>query len=140
MNTLKINHLAVWVSIILAHLLGFVWYGVLFMKPWMEFTGVTAESAEANSPETSLWILNAVAIIAPIYLMAWLFSKLGIVSGVKGAGIGFLLAFCFHHLPLMNSNMFAGEPYPLAWITGGYVVAYAIIAGFILGAWTKRTT
>jgi len=39
----------------------------------------------------------------------------------------------------MNSNMFAGEPYGLAWITGGYVVVSLTIAGFILGSWVKKS-
>lgn len=139
MNTTKINHLAVWVSIIVAHALGFLWYGLLFNEPWMRLTGITAEKAAVNSPGAAIWILNAVAIISPIYLIAWLFSKLNISDGLRGSLIAFLIAFTFHHLPLMNSNMFAQQPYALAWIDGGYVVAYSTIAGFILAVWTKRS-
>jgi hypothetical protein len=34
--------------------------------------------------------------------------------------------------------MFAGEPYWLAWITGGYSLTWLTGSGYILGAWTKR--
>jgi hypothetical protein len=37
----------------------------------------------------------------------------------------------------MSGNMFAGEEYGLAWITGGFGLVGLAISGFILGAWTK---
>lgn len=92
---------------------------------------------EHGSMNAGIWILNSVAIIAPIYLLARLFTKMSVTSGLQGALIAFLIVFCFHHLPLMNANMFAGEPYGLAWITGGYSLTWLTVSGFILGAWKK---
>jgi hypothetical protein len=138
MNNLKINHLAVWICIVLMHAFGFLWYGPLFGETWMALVNIDQATMEQGSTEASLWILNSVAIIAPIYLMAWLFTKMNVTSGVQGAGIAFLVIFCFHHLPVMNANMFAGFPYGLAWITGGYVLAWLTVSGFILGTWTKQ--
>ena len=138
MNNVRINHLAVWVSIILMHALGFLWYGVLFGDAWMTFVGIDQETMENDSGSAGLWILNTVAIVASIYMIAWILAKLNVTSGVRGMGLSVLIAFCIHHLPLMNSNMFAGEPYGLAWITGGYVMAGLGIAGFILGSWLKK--
>jgi hypothetical protein len=37
----------------------------------------------------------------------------------------------------MVTNMFAQQPYGLAWITGGFDMVGMTISGFILGAWTK---
>ena len=138
MNNLKINHLAVLVAVVLMHALGFLWYGPLFGEKWMALVGLDQASMESDSMNPGIWILNTVAIVAPIYLLAWLFTKLDVTSGIRGAGIAFLISFCFHHLALMNTNMFAGEPYVLAWITGGYVLTGMTISGFILGAWIKR--
>jgi hypothetical protein len=94
---------------------------------------------ESDSMEAGLWITNFIASLAPVYLLAWLFTKLDITSGLRGAVIAFLIAFCFHHLPLMSANMFAGEHYGLAWITGGFSIVGWTLSGFILGAWTKRS-
>ena len=138
MNNLKINHLAVWVCIILMHVLGFLWYGPLFGEKWMALVGIDQASMEEDSMSAGIWILNAVSIIAPIYLLSWLFVQLNITSGIRGAIVAFLITFCFHHLGVMNANMFAGEPYGLAWITGGYSLAGFTISGFILGSWVKR--
>jgi hypothetical protein len=139
MNNLKINHLAVIVCVVLLHVLGFLWYGPLFGEKWMSLIGIDMATVEANPPSPAVWFLNFVAVVAPLYLLAWLFTKLNVTSGGRGAVIGFLIAFCFHHLWVMNNNMFAGAPYPLAWIVGGYSLAAFTLSGFILGAWTKKT-
>ena len=139
MNNLKINHLAVIVCIVLMHVLGFVWYGPLFGERWMDYVDLDMETMQSMSMGASIWVLNFVAIAAPIYLLAWLLVKLDVTSGARGAVIAFLITFCFHHLGVMNANMFAREAYGLAWITGGYSLAGLTIAGFILGAWTKKT-
>jgi hypothetical protein len=136
MKNLKINHLAVLVCVIFLHILGAIWYGTLFLETWTGMVGLDME----NPPEAgiSLWIMNFIAQVAPVYLLAWLFTKLDVTSGVRGAGIAFLITFCFHHLSLMSGNMFAGQPYGLAWITGGFSVVGLTISGFILGSWIKR--
>src|SRR5687768_3563473 len=133
MNNLKINHLAVWVCVVLVHGLGFLWYGPLFGERWMALVGLDLETMQNSSTSAGIWILNSLAIIAPLYVLAWLFTKLDVTSGLRGAGIALLISFCFHHLSVMNANMFAGVPYGLAWITGGYNLAGMTISGFILG-------
>jgi hypothetical protein len=138
MNNLKINHLAVWICIILMHAFGFLWYGPLFGEKWMAFVGIDQASMEAESAHPSIWILNTIAIVAPIYLLAWLFVRMNVTSGILGALTAFLITFCVHHLPLMNAHMFAGEPYGLAWITGGYSLTWLTVTGFVLGTWTKQ--
>lgn len=140
MDNLKINHLAVWICIVLMHGFGFLWYGPLFGEKWMAFVGYDQATMEQESMSASLWILNTVAIIAPIYLLAWLFVKLRVTTGAQGALIAFLIVFCVYHLPLMNGNMFARLPYGLAWITGGYSLVWLTVTGFILGTWVKRTS
>ncbi|MEO5603182.1 MAG: DUF1761 domain-containing protein [Cyclobacteriaceae bacterium] len=137
MKNLKINHPAAVVCIIVLHVLGFLWYGPLFGESWMRMVGLDMANMEANDPGIAVWILNFISCAASVYMLAWLFTKLDVRSGIRGAGIGFLIALCFHHFWTMSGNMFAGEPYALAWITGGYSLASLSICGFILGAWTK---
>jgi hypothetical protein len=139
MTHLKINHLAVLVCLILMHVLGFLWYGPLFGDQWMPMVGLNPENMEGGF-DAGLWITNLIASLAPLYLLAWLFTQLNVTSGMRGAVIAFLITFCFHHLSVMSGNMFAGEPYGLAWITGGFSLVGLSISGFILGAWTKRET
>jgi hypothetical protein len=119
------------------HAFGFIWYGPLFGDKWMSLVQIDQAAMEASSQHASIWVLNSVAIIASIYALAWVLKSLGVASGIRGAVIAFAIVFCMHHLPVMNANMFAGEPYGLAWITGGFSLAWMTISGFVLGAWVK---
>ena len=139
MNELKINHLAVVVCVVIMFAIGFLWYGPLFGERWMSMVKIDMAAVEANPPGMGIWITNIVSCVASLYMLAWLFTKLNVTEGLRGAMLGFLISFCFHHLNEMNSNGFAGAPYGLAWITGGYSLVSMTISGFILGAWTKKT-
>jgi hypothetical protein len=137
MNNVKINHLAVWACVILLHVLGFLWYGPLFGATWMKMVGLEMGNMEGGA-EAGVWITNLIATVAPVYLLAWLFDKLNVTSGGRGALIAFLITFCMHHLSVMSGNMFAGQPYGLAWIVGGFSLVGMTLSGFILGAWQKK--
>ncbi len=137
MKTLKINHAAVWVCFVLLQGLGFVWYGALFSEPWMEMVGLDLAAVEANPPGTGTWITNLIATIVPLYVLAWLFTKLNVDSAVRGAGIGLLLTFSFEFLSTMTGNMFAQHPYALVWITGGFNLVAMALSGAIIGGWKK---
>lgn len=136
---LKINHVAAIVCVIVLHILGFLWYGPLFGEKWMAMVELDLADAQSGSGEAGIWITNLVASAAQVYLLAWLFTKLNVTSGIRGAVIAFFVTLCIHHLPVMSGNMFAGEHYGLAWITGGFALVALSICGFILGAWTKRS-
>lgn len=137
MEQLKINHLAVWLNIVLLHILGFLWYGPIFGETWMEMVGLTMADAETGSGAAGMWITNFIATVVPMYTLAWIFTKVNVESGLKGLGIGFLIAFSFVFLSDMTGDMFAQNPYGLSWITGGFSMVGLSIAGFILGAWRK---
>jgi hypothetical protein len=134
---LKINHLAVWVCIVVVHALGFLWYGMVFRESWTALVELDPTKTQQTASETALWIANSVSIIAPIYLLAWLFVKVNVTSGVQGAIIGLLIIFCMYHLPQMTAYLFAARPYGLSWIHGGYYLVSFAIVGFVLGSWKK---
>ncbi|MDX2246726.1 MAG: DUF1761 domain-containing protein [Bacteroidia bacterium] len=137
MGQLTINHLAVWAGIVFLTILGFVWYGPLFGDQWMAMVGLDMATVEANPPGAGVWISNMIATIIPMYVLAWLFVKLEIESALYGAGIGLLIAFSFVFLSDMTGDMFAGNPYGLSWITGGFSMVGLAVGGAILGGWRK---
>ncbi len=138
MEKLKINHAAVWVGIVLMFALGFLWYGPLFGEKWMAFVGLDMTSASEMEGMTGIWISNIVSSVISMYFLAWLISRLSISTGIKGALLGLEIAFVFILLTTMVNNMYAQEPYGLAWITGGFSMAAFTINGFIMGAWSKK--
>lgn len=137
MENLKINHLAVWLSVVLLFALGFLWYGPLFGETWMGMVGLSREFMEANPPGAGIWISNVIGTVITVYVLAWLFTKLKINNALKGFIYGLLIAFSFNFLSTMVSGMYAQYPYGLAWITGGFDMTAMALSGLILGAWTK---
>jgi len=133
MKELKINHLAVWVAIVLLFVLGFIWYGPLFGDKWMGMVGVEADA----KPEIGTWITNIIASVLPVYLLAWLYTKLKVQTLLEGLCYGFLISFVFVFLTRMTNDMFAQNTYVLSWIVGGFSVVGMSLAGLILGAWPK---
>ena len=137
MKNQKINYAAVGVCFVVLFLQGFLWYSVIFDEIWMSMVGTDLATVEANPAGAGVWITNIISTILPIYFLAWLFKRMSVNTGMEGAMIGFFLTFTFVLLSDMTGGMFSGDPYGLAWITGGfYVVGYSIV-GFILGTWTK---
>ncbi len=136
MQEIKINHLAVLVSVIWMFFLGFMWYGPLFGEAWMGMVGLSMEDAE--QPSAGIWISNIIGSVAGIYMLAYLFVRMNIQSLVGGLLMGLAVGGVFNLLPAMVNNMFAQAPYGLAWITGGFQTLGWAIAGVILGAWTKK--
>ena len=137
-TTLKINHLAILVCLILSFALGFLWYGPLFGESWLAMVGLDEAAVAANPPGAGEWITNVISSLIPLYVMAWLFIKLDVRNGIRGALLALLIAFSFDFLHRMTSDMFAKAPYALVWITGGFDMVYLTISGFILGAWRKE--
>lgn len=137
MKDLKINHLAVLIAVVLQFVLGFLWYGPLFGEAWMGMVGLDMDTIMADPAGAGEWITNVVASAAGIYLLAWLYTKLGVASLGKGAWYGFLIGFVFVLLANMTTGMFAKDPYWLAWITGGFTTVGLTVGGAVLGAWTK---
>lgn len=138
MHSLRINHAAVWVCVLLFHVLGFLWCGPLFGEQWTAMVGLDPENMEGGG--AGLWVTNLVSAVAQLYALAWILSRMNIDNGVRGAIVAFVIAFCLYHLPLMRGNMFADRPYGLAWIVGGFDLLALTLSGFILGSWKKRVT
>jgi hypothetical protein len=138
MNSLKINYLAVLVSIVWLFVLGFLWYGPLFGEPWMKMVGLTMAEVEANPPGASIWIANIIGSGIPVLVLAYFFTKLDVRSAMTGLLYGFLIGFCFNLMPSIVNGLFAKDPYALSWVTGGFQIVGWSVTGVILGAWTKE--
>ncbi len=137
MNNLKINYLAVLVSVVWMFFLGFLWYGPLFGEAWLGMVGMDMATAEANPPGASIWMANIFASAMGVYALAWVCMKMGVESAVNGLMTGAFIGIAFNLLPGMVNGFFAQAPYGLAWIQGGFQVIGWSVAGVILGAWRK---
>ncbi len=135
MKTLKINHLAVLVIVVIAQIIPAIWYG-LFSDTWMKLNNFTMDFITENQSATP-YIASIISSIIIAYTMAYLFTKMNIQTGVQGLLTGALIGFAFTHVPNVVTSQFEFRPYALAWINGGVNIIIYTIAGFILGTWKK---
>jgi hypothetical protein len=132
------HHLASinWLSVLVAALSGFVigglWYGPLFQKPWMQLTGMTREKgAQASMPLTfgGAYVLNLIGAAGLAFLLG------GESSWQGGLHTGLLTGLFFIATSLGVIYLFEQRPLQLWFINAGYQVVNFAAMGTIVGAW-----
>jgi hypothetical protein len=134
------HHIATinWLSVFVAALSGFVigglWYGPLFQKPWMQLTGMTKErGAQANMAVTfgGAYVLNVIGAIG----IAMVLGDHG--GWHNGLHTGALAGLFFVGAALGVIYLFEQRPFRLWCINAGYQVVNFAAMGAILGAWPR---
>ena len=127
-----INWIAVAIAVALLEVVGYVWYGLLFVKPWtdaMVAFGHTPGAANVAVMQ-SLGVVNSLIVVLGL---AWLTRRLGAAS--LGASVGVALAawFFFDFTTQTLEHLFMEMPAVFVAINMGYqFIAYAL-AGAVLG-------
>ena len=140
MNT-KINHLAVWILVVVHQLIGWGWYAI-FGDTWLNLHAKTMTDIEISHDIPS-HLMAVVASIAVNYALAWLISRMN----AHNAGCGFAIAlscwFAFLFVEYATISMFSAfgtNPWPLILIDMGRPLVAFSISGLVLGAWRKPVT
>lgn len=139
METIAINYFAVLVCGVLAMVLGYVWYGPLFGKKWMEIVGVNAKdkaAREAMQKEAGpLYAVQFVLALLQAYILAHFIAGWQDASGTTVAlwiWLGFVMPTVA--AGAMWNNDSKKVKWARFWIQAGYNVVLFIIFGFILKA------
>ncbi len=135
MNRLKINHLAVWIIVVLGQIIPAVWYGI-FADSWMAYNNLKMEDIDPNNFKP--YVVSIITSVAFSYMLAWVFVRMNVTTWLDGLKTGIIMGFPIAILGTMTTNMFSLRPYGLAWIDGGANLIIWVIAGMLLGAWTKE--
>lgn len=131
-------HSVNWWSVLVAALAGFVvgglWYGPLFQKPWMRLSGMTREKgARTSMPLTfgGAYVLNLVGALGIAVI-------LGDQGGIGiGAHSGAFAAFFFVATALGVIYLFEQRPFKLWLLNAGYQIVNFAAMGAIIGAWPR---
>ncbi|CAD5270284.1 MULTISPECIES: DUF1761 domain-containing protein [unclassified Imperialibacter] len=134
MKTLKINHWAILVIVVLGQVIPALWYG-MFAETWMRLNNLT--EADVMSGGSTPYISSVITAIVFAYVLAWLFKRMNVGSAADGAKTAFIMAVSFSLLMHMTVNFFSMRPYGLAWVDGGADLVVWTLAGTILGGWRK---
>ena len=137
MEKLKMNHLAVWILVILFQGISFLWYApFLFGTKWTELANMKAEDMEGGSP--FLYLIPIAAAIILYYLMAWLFKELNVITVGKGLFLSFLFWLGFLFLLAFTNDLFALRPILMTLIDKGNYLVCFLLGGFILSLWKRK--
>ncbi len=127
-----------WLSVLVAALSGFIigglWYGPLFQKPWMRLTGMSKEKgAQASMPLTfgGAYVLNLLGAFAIAMLLG---EQHGVLLGLHAGAFSGLF---FIATALGVIYLFEQRPFKLWLINAGYQVVNFAAMGAIIGAWPR---
>ena len=121
---------AVLLAAVASYAFGSVWYMSL-AKPWMAAAGVSEDDVNRSNPVP--FIISGISAILVAGMMRHIFQ----LSGIEGAGKGLVSGLglgLFIAAPWIMANYaFAGRPFRLTLIDGGYAVGGSMIMGLVLG-------
>jgi Protein of unknown function (DUF1761) len=134
---MRINYPAVVVAAVAYWVLGAVWYGVLFNKPWMALEHMTMEQAQSMNP-TAPYIISFLLGLLVAYSLAQLCVWRNANTAGRGASIGVLVWIGFIGPITYTTYMFEMRPHTLFAINQFYHLAGLVLMGLIVGGWTKK--
>jgi surface polysaccharide O-acyltransferase-like enzyme len=135
---MKTNYAAVFVSALAYWILGAVWFGVLFSKPWMAFERIAEEQAHNMNPVLPYvitFLLNLVMAFVLAQLCIWRNAS----TAARGAALGVLVWIGFLGPVTYTTYMYEMRPKELFAINEFYPLVGLCLMGAILGAWTKKS-
>ena len=134
----KINHLAVWVLVVVYFLIGWGWYAI-WGDTWLNLHAKTATDIE-RTHAAGAYVLAFIASIVVNYTLAWLTSRLNARRAVCGLGVALICWFAFVFVEYATISVFSAfetNPWPLICIDMGRPLIGFAISGLVLGAWRK---
>lgn len=137
---MKTNYLAVVVCAIVYWLLGAVWFGVLFTKPWMALEGITEAQAKSMPHPVAPYIVSFLLNLVIAFVLAQICAWRNATTAARGASVGVLLWLGIVCPVTLTTNLYEMRPANLFFINEGYVLVGLLVMGAILGAWTKKST
>ena len=129
---ISISWLGVLIAAVAKFLIGFAWYSpILFVKPWLELTGLTNEKVQAGLMRAL--IAESVGNLIMAYVLARFIAHYGSNDLIGGAFIGFMAWLGFVATVMANQIFYEQKPQQLIFINAGYMLVSLIVMGAIIG-------
>jgi len=123
---MEINYLRVFLAAFSSMILGSLWYGPIFGKPWMKMMGMSKEGMKGFKP-SDMAKLYGIQFIGSI-VMAFVLSQLPNVSL-------FLIWAGFVAPVTLTSVLWEGKPWKLWLLNNGYFLVLLYQMSYILSLW-----
>ena len=122
-------------GIVINFILGMLWFGPFFGKPWMKAIGVTEKDIR-EKPNYTIYLATLLFAIISTYSLAIILNGLGTSSVAEAIGASALLWFGFNFVHTFNhrnfENVKGDKPISLLLITSLYDLTVFIVVGIFL--------
>lgn len=133
-----INWLAVVAASLIGFAIGFVWYGPLFGKPWMNAVGLTEEDVQNSNMAKTFGVTFVLQFIMAFCLAMFFYgdpTSADMINGSNGAFYGFLTGFGWVATAIGVNALYEQKSWSYMFINGGFWIVVFTLMGLILGAW-----
>ena len=136
---MRTNYPAVVVCAVVYWLLGGLWFGLFFNKPWMALEHITeAQAKSAHAMSFWLFIITFALNLVIAFTLAQLCIWRNADTAGRGAAIGILLWIAIVGPIVYTTYMYEMRPLQLFALNEFYPLVGLCLMGAILGAWTKK--
>lgn len=142
---IEVNYLAVLVCGVVAMIVGGLWYGPIFGKPWIKEMGipqseVDAMQAKGQKGMAKSYILMFVGSLVMAYILFQVIGTArlsGLSEGVSsGLSTGFFMWLGFVAVVLLGQVLWEKKSWKLWTINSAYYLVVLLINGAIIGSWS----
>lgn len=134
---MRTNYAAIVVAAIAYWLLGALWFGVLFSKPWMALEHMTEQQAQSMNPALP-YIISFVLNLLIAFVLSQLIQWRSAWTAGRGSAVGVILWVGIVGPITYTTYMYEMRPKELFAINEFYPLAGLMLMGAILGAWKKK--
>ena len=131
------NYLAILVVAILNMILGSLWYGPFFGKPWMKYMGIT-KSQVTNAKKKSMagsYFTMFVSSLVMFYVLSMFITFTNSTTWTTGMITGFWVWLGFMATTMLGSILWESKPFKLYLINTLYYLVMLLIGGALLAVW-----
>lgn len=132
----NINWLAVVVAAIASMVIGALWYGPFFGKPWMKLAGITQTAMK--KAKKGMWkryligLINRAVMAAILALIINLTQLQTVLTGIV---MGILVWLGFIATVSLGGVLWEGKKFKFYILNNGFELISIIAMGAIIGAW-----
>lgn len=117
--------------------LGFLWYNVLFTKPWMAAMGVTSEDVRSSRISIGWAVMGSLgASLATATGLAIIFALIPTLGWGVGLFLALLVWIAFSLTPMFKMIFWEDRPIALFVIDGGFEFFSIFAVTIVLLAWS----
>ena len=130
----SVNWLAVLVTGLGYMVIGGLWYGPLFQKPWMRLANVSEADAKAGAGKA--YVMMFIVALISVFVLAMFVNAIGADTFDEGMLVGLLIWVGFVGTVLLNGVIFEKRPCALYVLNSGYNLVTLLVAGGVLAIWS----